>query len=163
DAHLARGETRKASDALERLVDIDAYDYRNQERLEKLKGKADDAFLKRLASRLTKSGSGGSTPEATHQPGGAASGPAQPASPEARKRRTRDAWIVQTKFFLNSWLKAKPVDRLQKIAKMFPGEEKTNKRLAKLSQTANWGPKGAPPKKPEAPRATAPTTAEASS
>jgi DNA-binding SARP family transcriptional activator len=56
DAYLERNEVKKASDALERLVDIDAYDYRNQERLEKLKGKADDAYLKRVASRLTKSG-----------------------------------------------------------------------------------------------------------
>src|SRR5215469_7851873 len=50
DAYLARGEIRKACETLERLVDIDAYDYRNQERLERLKGQADDAFIKRVAS-----------------------------------------------------------------------------------------------------------------
>ena len=39
DAFLGDGNIRKACDALERLVDIDSYDYRNQERLERLKGK----------------------------------------------------------------------------------------------------------------------------
>src|SRR5262249_27612029 len=56
DAYLERNETRRASEVLERLVDIDAYDYRNHERLEKLKGKTDDAFLKRVAGRMTNSG-----------------------------------------------------------------------------------------------------------
>src|SRR5215471_16340628 len=63
DAYLERKEVRKACDVLERLVDIDAYDYRNQERFEKLKGKADDAFLRRVASRLTRSGGSAATAE----------------------------------------------------------------------------------------------------
>jgi predicted Zn-dependent protease len=42
DAYLKDGNIRKACDSLERLVDIDSYDYRNQERLDRLRGKADD-------------------------------------------------------------------------------------------------------------------------
>jgi len=49
------GERKKGGGILERLVDIDAYDYRNQERMELLRGKVDDAQLKRIASRLVKS------------------------------------------------------------------------------------------------------------
>src|SRR4030095_16191452 len=60
--------------------------------------------------------------------------------------------IVQTEIFLQYSLQAKAVDRLQKIAEMFPGEEETNPRLKNLYQTANWWPKGAPPKRADASR-----------
>jgi hypothetical protein len=40
--------------------------------------------------------------------------------------------IVQTEIFLQYSLQAKAVDRLQKIAEMFPGEEETNARLKNL-------------------------------
>src|SRR5436853_7941687 len=56
DVYLTSGNVRKAAESLERLVDIDAYDFRNQERMELLRGKVDEAQLKRIASRLLKSG-----------------------------------------------------------------------------------------------------------
>jgi diguanylate cyclase (GGDEF)-like protein len=153
DAYLTRGEVRKACDALERLVDIDAYDYRNQERLERLKGKADDTYLRRVASRLTKSGTNISAPDTTPQVGpGRSKEPAQPVSEEGQKMQTLEDLIVQTEIFLQYSLQAKAVDRLQKIAELFPGEEEKNERLRNLYQTANWWPKGAPVKKAEAPR-----------
>ena len=55
DVYFNAGDFRKACDSLERLVDIDAYDYRNQERMEKLRGHVDEAFLKRVGGRLAKS------------------------------------------------------------------------------------------------------------
>jgi diguanylate cyclase (GGDEF)-like protein len=151
DAYLERNEVKKASDALERLVDIDAYDYRNQERLEKLKGKADDAYLKRVASRLTKSGTNVSTSDSTPQAGpGRSREPAAPVTEEGQRMQALEDLIVQTEIFLQYSLQAKAVDRLQKIAEMFPGEEETNARLKNLYQTANWWPKGAAPKRAEA-------------
>jgi len=62
DVYLTSGNVAKAAETLERLVDIDAYDYRNQERLELLRGRVDEAHLKRIASRLLKS----STPTPGH-------------------------------------------------------------------------------------------------
>jgi diguanylate cyclase (GGDEF)-like protein len=158
DAYLERNEVKKACDALERLVDIDAYDYRNQERLEKLKGKADDAYLKRVASRLTKSGTNVSTSDSTPQAGpGRSREPAAPVTEEGQRMQALEDLIVQTEIFLQYSLQAKALDRLQKIAEMFPGEEETNARLKNLYQSANWWPKGAPPKKAEArPGAVAP-------
>src|SRR5215467_11042404 len=41
DAYLSDGNVQKACAALERMVDIESYDYRNQERLKLLHGKAD--------------------------------------------------------------------------------------------------------------------------
>ncbi|HKF25435.1 MAG TPA: diguanylate cyclase [Candidatus Acidoferrum sp.] len=147
DAYLGRNEVKKASDALERLVDIDAYDYRNQERLERLKGKADEAYLKRVASRLTRSGTSVSTSEAA--PPAGRREPAAPVTDEGQRMQTLEDLIVQTEIFLQYSLQAKAVDRLQKIAELFPGEEETNGRLKSLFQTANWWPKGAPPKNAE--------------
>ena len=45
DANFNSGNFAKSSEVLERLVDIDSYDYRNQERLEKLRGRVDETFL----------------------------------------------------------------------------------------------------------------------
>src|SRR5215467_10669574 len=150
DAYLERNEVKKASDALERLVDIDAYDYRNQERLEKLKGKADEAYLKRVAGCLTKSGTNVSTADSAAPPGiGKGREPASPVTEEGQRLQALEDLIVQTEIFLQYSLQSKAVDRLQKIAEMFPGEEEKNDRLSNLYQNANWWPKGVPAKKAE--------------
>src|SRR3989475_71941 len=77
DVYLTSGNVKRAAESLERLVDIDAYDYRNQERLELLRGKVDEAQLKRIASRLMKS----STPTPGHT--AHAHAPQAPAAPAA--------------------------------------------------------------------------------
>src|SRR5262249_33195942 len=150
DAYLVRNEIRKACDVLERLVDIDAYDYRNQERLEKLKETADEAFLKRLAGRLTRSGTNVSTADsAASSVPGKGREPVAPGTEEGQRTQALEDLIVQTEIFLQYSLQGKAVDRLQKIAELFPGEEETNARLKNLYQSANWWPKGAAPKKVE--------------
>jgi diguanylate cyclase (GGDEF)-like protein len=163
DAYLKDGNIRKACDSLERLVDIDSYDYRNQERLERLRGKADDSFVQRIASRLTRSGTTISTSE-TEPQAGPRSVPesSSPATEEGRRMQTLEDLIVQTEIFLQYSLQNKAMDRLHKIADLFPGEEEKNPRLRNLYQTANFWPQGAPVKKiVEAPKPAAiPPTAE---
>jgi diguanylate cyclase (GGDEF)-like protein len=148
DAYLKNGEIRKACDSLERLVDIDSYDYRNQERLERLRGKADDSFVQRIASRLTRSGTTISTSE-TEPHAGPRSMPesSAPATEEGRRMQTLEDLIVQTEIFLQYSLQNKAMDRLHKIAELFPGEEEKNARLRNLYQTANFWPQGVPVKK----------------
>jgi diguanylate cyclase (GGDEF)-like protein len=162
DAYLAGGNVRKACDCLERLVDIDSYDYRNQERLERLRGKADEGFVQRVARRLTRSGTTISTSETEPQAGPQSvreSG--APVTEEGRRMQALEDLIVQTEIFLQYSLQNKALDRLQKIAEMFPGEELKNERLQNLYQTANWWPQGAPVKKVEAPaRPASPPSAE---
>ena len=163
DAYLKDGNVRKACDSLERLVDIDSYDYRNQERLERLRGKADDSFVQRIASRLTRSGTTISTSE-TEPQAGPRSVPesSSPATEEGRRMQTLEDLIVQTEIFLQYSLQNKAVDRLHKIAELFPGEEEKNARLRNLYQTANFWPQGVPVKKiVEAPKpAASPPAAE---
>jgi diguanylate cyclase (GGDEF)-like protein len=149
DVYLTSGNVKRAAESLEKLVDIDAYDYRNQERLDLLRGRVDENYLKRIASRLTKSG--GAAPAQASQ-----SAPPQnvvapsPGSEEARHLQALEDLIVQTEIFLQYSLQNKALERLQKIAAMFPGEEERNARLSNLYQMANWWPQGAPKPKAEA-------------
>ncbi len=160
DTYLEAGEVRKACDTLEKLVDIDAYDFRNQQRMERLRGKAPDSALQRVASRLAKSASmsmtssgadrgldeSGRTPRANTEVGGA--------------QQALEDLLVQTEIFLQYSLQAKAVERLQKIAEMFPGEEERNARLYSLYDTAHWWPPGAS-RKEEVPLVTAQPAASA--
>ena len=154
DAYLNGGNVAKACNALEQLVDIDSYDYRNQERLERLRGRADDAYLKRVAGRIAKSGSVGAAHGGAQQPSSSQDPNAsQNLTDESRKFQALEDLIVQTEIFLQYSLQAKALERLEKIAAMFPGEEDRNPRLRNLYQLANWWPKGAPTVKAEpAPR-----------
>jgi diguanylate cyclase (GGDEF)-like protein len=157
DVYLTSGNVAKAAESLERLVDIDAYDYRNQERLELLRGRVDEAHLKRIASRLMKS----STPtpgHTSHTPPSQTPGAPSPGSEEGRQLQALEDLIVQTEIFLQYSLQNKALERLQRIAAMFPGEEERSARLANLYQMANWWPQGAPKPKTE-PAAPAPPLA----
>ncbi len=140
DLYLDGGSVPKACDALERLVDIDAYDYRNNERLERLRGRADDAFLRSIAGRLAKSAMASVPPP---MPDRLAEKPGATATEEARSQQALEDLIVQTEIFLQYSLHAKAIERLQKIASLFPGEEERNARVRNLYDLANWWPPGA--------------------
>jgi len=148
DVYLTSGNIKKAAESLERLVDIDAYDYRNQERLELLRGRVDEVHLKRIASRLLKSGT--PTPgHASHTPPPQNANTPSPVSEEGRQLQALEDLIVQTEIFLQYSLQNKALERLQRIAAMFPGEEERNARLSNLYQMANWWPQGTPKAKKE--------------
>jgi diguanylate cyclase (GGDEF)-like protein len=148
DAYLAAGNIPKACDTIEKLVDIDAYDHRNQERIQQLQGRADENFFRRIGGRIAKSGGLGS----------AAAGPARPAPADSGGASApgEEDLIVQTEIFLQYSLQAKAMERLQKIAAMFPGEEERYPRLRNLYELANWWPEGAPKAKPALPPPVAP-------
>jgi diguanylate cyclase (GGDEF)-like protein len=153
DVYLRAGNLPKACEAIERLVDIDAYDYRIQERLESLRGKADEEFLKRVASRVAKSATSTSTPHTQPQaaPSHVTETPSLAVTEEGRKLQALDDLIVQTEIFLQYSLQAKALERLQRIAAMFPGEESRNARLANLYQLANFTPPSVAPSKARGP------------
>jgi len=156
DVYAASGNYPKASESIERLVDIDSYDHRNQQRLETLRGHVDEAFLKRVASRMASSAATAAPPP--RAAAGQSAGPPQPVTEEGRKLQALEDLIVQTEIFLQYSLQSKALERLQKIASMFPGEEERNTRLRNLYQLANWWPQGAPPATAEpAPASEAPT------
>jgi diguanylate cyclase (GGDEF)-like protein len=141
---------QKAYEAVERLVEIDAYDHRNQERVERLRGHVDESLLRRAGGRLARQGT-----TQTPAPGKPQSVPtgntmaSGSASEEVRHAQALEDLIVQTEIFLQYSLQNKATERLQKIAAMFPGEEEKNARLANLYQLANWWPPGAAKPKPK--------------
>jgi diguanylate cyclase (GGDEF)-like protein len=161
DAYLNAGNVPKACDTLEKLVDIDPYDYRNQERLERLQGRADDAFLKRVAGRLAKSGTIGGGSRSQPQETSSVRVTASPTE-EGRKAQALEDLIVQTEIFLQYSLQTKALERLQKIAAMFPGEEERHPRLRNLYELANWWPEGAAKPKAEPARQVEATPVEES-
>ena len=161
DLYLEAGRMKEACEALERLVDIDPYDYRNQERISKIEGKVDPSFLQNILARSAKASTVSTRSQGftgTHAEPGVAS-----ADPEVSgSQQALEDLMVQVEIFLQYSLQTKAVERLQRLADLYPGEEEQNERLHGLYQRANWWPKGAPPKaasKPAAPPA--PPVAEA--
>src|SRR3984893_789193 len=151
DVYVGAGNIPKAAETLEKLVDIDPYDQRNQERLEKLRNRVDDSLFKRIAVRLARftSLSAGSA-SLQHSNAGEIVSASQTSSEAGREKQTLEDLIVQTEIFLQYSLHNKALDRLQKIGVMFPGEERRNARLSNLYQLANWWPRGAHRQQPAA-------------
>jgi diguanylate cyclase (GGDEF)-like protein len=144
DLYLPAGRVKEACETLDRLVDIDPYDYRNQERIEKLQGNADPAFLQSVMGRAAKAATVSTRPE-----GFTGAGMAREITPEAgmpeevRAQQALEDLIVQVEIFLQYSLQSKAKERLDRIGELFPGAEAKNERLASLYERANYWPKGA--------------------
>ncbi len=140
DLYLAAGRVKEACEALDKLVDIDPYDYRNHERIEKLQGKADPAFLQGIVGRAAKvanvSPRAGSFSGAGAEPIVSSAG-----TDEQRAQQALDDLIVQVEIFLQYGLQSKAVERLEHIAEQFPGAGERNERLRAVYERANWWPK----------------------
>ena len=155
DLSIENNQIPGACDALEKLVDVDPYDSRNQRRVDLLKGRASDDFLSRVKSRMSNA--------ATHRPEGSARDQHQPkfGDPsaaildEVQSGQTLEDLLVQAEIFVQYSLQSKAVERLQRIVELFPGEEENNERLQGLFEAAHWWPEaGGVRRKPaEHPRA----------
>ena len=141
DLSLERNKISEACDALDRLVEIDPYDYRIQERIAKLEGKASASFLRSINARAARV-SGATQTQSSLATGGIGDAGRAPATEEEKSQRALDDLIVQAEIFLQYSLQSKAVERLERIADMFPGQEEKNERLRMLYERANWWPKG---------------------
>jgi diguanylate cyclase (GGDEF)-like protein len=152
DLYVAAGDMKHASETFELLIDIDPYDARNQKRLSQIEGHADPAFLARIRSRLGQTAS--NITEAAPAPTQSAS---ISAGEESGAQPSLEDLIVQAEIFLQYSLQSKAVERLQKIAELFPDEAKQNQRVRNLYQLASWWPEGfAEPRPPGPERAPGP-------
>ena len=140
-------EFNRAADALERLIDIDPYDFANPKRLEALKGKVDEPRFRSVASRIssgaTVTGQASVFSKSEAKVEEAEAAPSGPAQAQA----VLEDLIVQAEIFVQYSLKAKAIEKLQKIHQMFPGEGSRNERLYKLFELSGYMPPGvtAPP------------------
>lgn len=162
DIYYEKGDIQKACESLDRLVDIDPYDFHNQDRLKRLSGKVDAGYERNISMRMAKAA-------AVSGPVAAAAGEA-PAAPAAggpadgaRARHALEDMLVQAEIFLQYSLPNKAIEWLQKIADGFPGEEDRNERLRNLYGQANWWPPNRPKASASAPAgaASAPTATAA--
>lgn len=143
DLSLALNKISEACDAVDRLVEIDPYDYRIQERITKLEGKADASFLRSINARAAKV-AGAAQTQSSLGGGGIGEAVRAPATEEEKSQRALDDLIVQAEIFLQYSLQSKAVERLERIAELYPGHEEKNERLRILYERANWWPRGSP-------------------
>src|SRR5487761_283881 len=141
DLDVEKNKIPAACEALDRLVEIDPYDYRIHERIAKLEGKASASFLRSINARAAKA-SGVAQSSASLATGGLGEAARAPATEEEKSQRALDDLIVQAEIFLQYSLQGKAAERLEKIAELFPGHEDRNERLRMLYERANWWPKG---------------------
>jgi diguanylate cyclase (GGDEF)-like protein len=159
DLYLAAGQMKEACEALDRLVDIDPYDYRNQERIAKLEGKVDPAFLQNILARAAKAATISTRTDGFTGAGRDPSEESSSVPEEIRAQQALEDLVVQVEIFLQYSLQMKAVERLERIAELFPGEEEKNERLRALYERANWWPKGASRKAAAKPTPIAPPIA----
>jgi diguanylate cyclase (GGDEF)-like protein len=160
DLYLNANELQRACESLDRLVDIDPYDYRNQERIAKLEGKADPAFLQNIMARAAKAASFSTRADGFTGAGREPAANSTAIPEEVRAQQALEDLIVQVEIFLQYSLQSKAVERLERIAELFPGEEEKNERLRALYERANWWPKGVPRKPASKPSSTQAATME---
>jgi diguanylate cyclase (GGDEF)-like protein len=140
DLNLAENQLPGACDAIDKLIEIDPYDSRNQQRLDQLKGRASDDFLSRVKSRMSNA--------ATHRPEvpvmesrrGKNDEPSTAILRDVQSGQTLEDLLVQAEIFVQYSLQSKAVERLQRIVELFPGEEEHNERLQGLFEAAHWQP-----------------------
>ncbi|HZU21682.1 MAG TPA: GAF domain-containing protein, partial [Terriglobales bacterium] len=144
DLYFASGQFEKAADALDRAGEVDPYDQANQQRLTALQGKLDARRYRAVAERFGKAPAGRTLPEALEENEG---GSTQPTMLEDL--------MLQAEIFLQYGMKARAVERLQRIHRLFPDEEINNAQLHALYERAEFSPSGTPAA-PAAPAAAAP-------
>ncbi|MGH9594001.1 MAG: tetratricopeptide repeat protein, partial [Bryobacteraceae bacterium] len=140
DLYMERNQTATASEVLQKLVDIDPYDSRNQHRVDLLKGRVSDGLLDQLQSRLMSAATHGSAQHLQNSSQGAPGEISTTILEEVRSGHTLEDLLVQAEIFVQYSLLSKAVERLQRIVELFPGEQEHNERLQGLFEAAHWRP-----------------------
>ncbi len=140
DLYNAKGQLSGACEALERLVEIDPYDARNQQRMDALKGRADKAFLSRVGSRMSNAATHRTDVPSIKPPRRKDSESSSANLADIDTSQTLEDLLVQAEIFVQYSLRSKAVERLQRIVELFPGEAERNERLRGLFEGAHWWP-----------------------
>ena len=156
DLYNAKGELSGACEALEKLIEIDPYDSRNQQRIDALKGRADEALLSRVGSRMANAATHRSDAPTLRPPHTKSTGPSRAALTDVDSAQTLEDLLVQAEIFVQYSLQSKAIERLQRIVELFPGEADRNERLRGLFEGAHWWPDESlvPHRRAEIPQAT---------
>jgi diguanylate cyclase (GGDEF)-like protein len=148
DLHLANDQITGACETLEKLVDIDPYDSRNQQRMDLIQDRADSGFMGRLKARLAGAATHGSQTPSQDRLLGKSTEQSSALLDDVRAGHSLEDLLVQAEIFVQYSLQSKAIERLQRIVELFPGEEDQNERLQSLFEAAQWWP----PEDPNKPR-----------
>ncbi len=129
--YYAGGNFLKAGDCLDRAVAVDAYEPGHQARLEMLRGKIDAHRFSTIADRLTPVLKAGAPEEEAPQEVAP-----QPAADQ--EGTVLEDLVLQAEIFLQYSMRAKAIERLERIRKLFPHEEDKNAKLRDLYLSAGF-------------------------
>ncbi|HTR68560.1 MAG TPA: diguanylate cyclase [Terriglobales bacterium] len=138
DLYVEKGDHARAADCLDRAAEVDAYESGHERRLEQLRGKINEQKYNAIASRF--SGMSQWTPTTTHHD-----------EPTLGASALQDL-ILQAEILVQYGMKAKALERVQRIQELFPHEEERNEDLQRLYLSVGISPRRAEPPRP------APTT-----
>ncbi|MGA3211741.1 MAG: hypothetical protein ABSD20_10580, partial [Terriglobales bacterium] len=122
--YFEAGNFLRAVECLDRAVEVDPHAPGFAERLEKLRGKVDEKRRHSIAVRLGL---------AKEEP---ATAPEAAAPKEAQKEEDLEDLVLQAEIFLQYGLRPRAVELLERIRRLFPGEEQKNEKLRELAANA---------------------------
>ncbi|HWX56202.1 MAG TPA: GAF domain-containing protein [Verrucomicrobiae bacterium] len=140
--YYASGDYAKAGEALDRVVEVDPYEPGQRQKLAMLRGKIDPNLYNSIANRFQ---SGAATEEPL--PPSNVSTPSDPHDPQPT---VLEDIILQAEIYLQYGMRAKALERLERVSRLFPGEEGKNQKLRELYITAGMVPKQSAPSSPPA-------------
>ncbi len=137
DLFFAEGQFLKAADVLQGMADMGARDTESLQRLQRLNGKIDPRRWQALAGRFQTAAPAAPSPRA-----GPAAAPTPPAAAEVSEEESNVLadLMLQTEIFLQYGMKPRARERLERIQKLFPGEEQRNEKLRSLFTGAGLQP-----------------------
>ena len=127
------GKYGQAGETLDRAAELDPYESGHSKRLEMLRGRIDDHQYNRISNRFHRVESKPQKP--------AAPVPETPAPSRAESEPTvLEDFILQAEIYLQYGMRSKALERLERVSKLFPHEEKKNEKLRHLYISAGFTP-----------------------
>jgi diguanylate cyclase (GGDEF)-like protein len=118
DLYCSMGKYDKAAESFDRAAEIDAYEPGHQKRLEMLRGKIDDNRFRVIASRFTSMADSTAT--------------SVRAEEKLLGAAALQDLMLQAEILVQYGMRAKALERLQRIQQLFPHEEERNSALQQL-------------------------------
>jgi len=118
DLHCNMGRYDKAAESLDRAAEVDAYEPGHNKRLEMLRGKIDENRFKVIASRFTSMADSTAT--------------SVRAEEKLLGAAALQDLMLQAEILVQYGMRAKALERLQRIQQLFPHEEERNPALQQL-------------------------------
>jgi diguanylate cyclase (GGDEF)-like protein len=133
--YYSAGKYGQAGETLDRAAELDPYEPGHAKRLEMLRGRIDDHEYSRIANRFHRTENKPEAMAAEAAPEPAASAPARESEPTVL-----EDFILQAEIYLQYGMRSKALERLERVSKLFPREEKKNEKLRHLYISAGFTP-----------------------